>query len=329
LSGRGIFALAVVQGGCDCLEILLQRVFASHLKRPNMHLGINKSECGTLKKDLFQYTRDILLGSVGDVFRGQMGPMVISRTSGPSDVATYSVSARVLGMTNDLANALFGGVLLTAFAQLHGSGDRTRLNREFERATRVTAGFGAWLIGGLLIFGGAFIERWLGKEFGAAYDLLAILAIPHALVIMQYPAYNLLFTIGGQRALMLVSCSGGVAAGVLSLFLVKYLGVQGVAMALAIELSIASLIAIPLLLRRFCGIRPVYYIGINLLWPALKGLCVPLVCAWLVRDQVQADYGALLYCGIVYALGLGISAPWLLLDRDGRQTMKNALAFWK
>lgn len=323
--GGGFLAVGLVQGLGDCLELALQAVFARSFRLPADTQLASPQVFKELRRDLFHFTRDTLLSSFGEAFRHQVGPMVIGKFRGAAEVSTYSVSLRMIGMSNDVANALFGGVVLTAFGQLHGAANADRLKREFTRMTAVTAGFGAWVVAGLLVFGDAFLHRWLGPHFSQSYELLLILALPHGLVIMQYPAYNLLFTLGKQRGLMWLSCLGGLTVGVLSLLLGHTWGAKGVACVLAVEMLTASLVFIPWLLHKSCKINPVGYLSKTLTWPAIKALILPLVCVWFVREQIRPDYVSLTWCGAVYALTFGLAAPWLLLDAEGRRVLSRSL----
>jgi O-antigen/teichoic acid export membrane protein len=320
----GLLGVGLVHGLGDCLELALQAIFARRLRVPGYAPAADDGRLAELRKDLFHYTRDMLLNSVGNTFRTQVGPMVIGKLRGAAEVSIYSVSTRILGILHDVTNAMFGGIVLTAFGQLHGAEDKERLNREFNRVTTITAGFGAWAVGGLVLFGDAFIHRWLGDSFAASCSILLILAVPHALSIMQYPAYNLLFTIGGQRGLLWLGFIGGFIAGILSLLFGRAWGTQGVAMALATEGLIGSAIGVPWLLHHYCKINPLRYLAVSILWPGLKALVLPVTCAWLLRSQIVPDYGHLVLCGVAYSLVFVLSAPWLLMDAEGRRLISRA-----
>lgn len=315
----GLLGVGLVHGLGDCLELALQAAFARRLRISVYAPAADDDRLAELRKDLFHYTRDMLLNSVGNTFRTQVGPMVIGKLRGAAEVSIYSVSTRVLGILHDVTNAMFGGIVLTAFGQLHGAEDKKRLNREFNRVTTITAGFGAWAVGGLVLFGDAFIHRWLGDSFAPSYTILLILAVPHAFSIMQYPAYNLLFTIGGQRGLLWLGFIGGLVTAVLSLLFGRAWGTQGVAMALATEGLISSVIGVPLLLHHYCKIQPLRYLVVSILWPGLKALVLPVFCAWLLRSQIVPDYGKLVLCGVAYSLAFALSGPWLLMDAEGRR----------
>jgi hypothetical protein len=81
----------------------------------------------------------------------------------------------------------------------------------------------------------------------------------------------------------------------------------------------------PLLVRKSAQMNPLVYLGSTVLWPGLRALALPALFAWWIRGWLTPDYGRLFLCGAGYALVFLISAPWLAMDADMRQSLWHAL----
>ena len=180
-------------------------------------------------------------------------------------------------------------------------------------------------MGGLMLFGKAFMLRWLGASFEGAYEVTQILAVPYALLFMQYPANSLLYALGWQRQLTWLRCLSGILAGVFSIVFGVLWGFKGVAWGPAIEMGAFYGIAYPILVHRAAGITFTRYFWNYVLWPGVKGLALPLLAGWAMLPWITPDYARLVCCGAVYALAMVISVPVCLLDEEGRRLLLKAL----
>ncbi|MDB6138308.1 MAG: polysaccharide biosynthesis protein, partial [Verrucomicrobiaceae bacterium] len=296
---------------------------------PPLHLDavVEGEAAAKARQELVSFTRDVIFGMLGDGVRANVGPQVMSTVVGLNMVPVYSMGTSLISKAEDVVNTLFGGGLLSVFGQMHGGGERERLHREFGRIMAITAGFGAATVAGLVIFGKAFMQRWLGNKFDGAYDVMAILALPYALFFMQYPAHSFLYALGWQRQVMWLRCSSGVLAAVFAVIFGLMWGFRGVAMGPALDMGALYAIAFPWLVHRAMGIAWPTYGWNYVVWPGLKGLILPLLAAYAVKAWILPDYPHLLICGVIYAFAMVVSVPLCLLDKEGRALMCGALGW--
>ncbi|MDI1311677.1 lipopolysaccharide biosynthesis protein [Prosthecobacter sp.] len=329
IMGGGILGVGLVQGGGDLLELALQRFFSKKLRFAvfKESLTMSAEYLSNLKREMFHFTRDYMLTGFADTLRFQAGPMVLGSVRGARDIAIYSTALRLILTYVDITNAAFGGGVLMAFGQLHGAGESHRLEKEFRRLAKITAGFAAWAMCGIVLFAQPFLHRWLGTEFDESYAIILILALPYGLVGMQFPAYNLLAAMGRQHDLMWVSCIGGVATALFTIGAGIQWGVTGVATVLGIEMLIFSSVVAPWLIYRCLHLNPLSYLGLDVLWPGFKALLLPLTVAALMHEWLVADYELLFTAGCVYTAAFVLPAPLLLLDGEGRQILKRLVGF--
>ncbi|MDB6119124.1 MAG: epsK [Verrucomicrobiaceae bacterium] len=324
--GGGLILVGTVVALSDVLEMTLQKAFAKRL--PALHLDevVEDEAAVTARRELVSFTRDIIFGMVGDGVRGNVGPQVMSTVVGLHMVPVYSMGTSLISKAEDVVNTLFGGGLLSVFGQMHGGGERERLHREFGRIMAITAGFGAATAAGLVIFGKAFMQRWLGDKFHGAYEVMSILALPYALFFMQYPAHSFLYALGWQRQVMWLRCTSGVLAGVFAIIFGLLWGFKGVAMGPALDMGLLYAIAFPWLVHRATGIPFVKYGWSNILWPGIKGLILPLSAAYAITPWILPDYPHLVACALIYALAMVVSVPLCLLDKEGRALILGSMS---
>lgn len=325
--GGGIILVGVLHALSDLLELTLQNHFSKRLP-PFHHEKIEENESAAgVRKELSNFTRDVVVGSIGDGVRAGVGPQVTGFLIGLNMVPIYAMGMRLITMAEDVVNSLFGGTLLSIFGQLHGGAETERLRREFARIIAITSGFGAAAVGGLILFGKAFLRRWLGEKFDGAYEVMVVLSVPYGLYFMQYPSLSLLFTLGYQKYMMWLRCASGLLAGICAISFGLVWGFKGVAWGPAVEMSILYAVAFPLLVHKAIGIPWQKYAWNLVMWPAMKGLALPLLAGWIMRPWITPDYSRIITCSAIYAFTMVISVPLLLLDAEGREALMAAL--WK
>jgi O-antigen/teichoic acid export membrane protein len=119
------------------------------------------------------------------VTRRQLSPLLIGALMALALVAPFSIAERMLAMTAALLTAVTG--VLTPFATaLHATDQNDRQRRLFLVGGRHAAAFATFLIVGLLVLGGSFINLWIGPTFAEAALLLTILAVGELLPSTQY-----------------------------------------------------------------------------------------------------------------------------------------------
>lgn len=321
--GGGLLAVGLLQAAGDLLELGLQGLGSRGLRRAAAASAVvpGSGSLGALRQQLFGYTRDSMLASLGDTLRHQVGALVLGSVRGARELAVYSMGLRLILTYVDVCNAAFGGGVLMAFGQLHGAGDSARIEREFRRLTKVTAGFAAWAMGGIVFLAEPFLQRWLGPGFEDSYTTVMILALPFGLLGMQYPAYSLLAAMGHQKYLMWISGGGGVVTAMVTIPAAMAWGSVGVTAVLGVEIALTVVVLIPLLLRKCLGIPYWSYVVADVAGAGCKAVLLPAALGWWMRDWRQPDYGVLVLCGAVYTLGFVLPAPWLLLDGEGRRLL--------
>lgn len=324
--GCGIVHVALIHSAGECFELLLQARLSKNLEQSG-GLQSSMDQIRDTRRELFAYSRSIIFGAFGDSLRLELNPFLIARMQGVSQLPAYSVGVRLITLLQDMVNALFGGQLLAAFGQLHGAEEPEKLQRQYLRVTHITSGFSAAAMTGVVFIAGPFLQRWVGDSMAAANQVLLILAVPYTVHFMQFPAYNLLYTVGRTQWIVWLCFIGGFCSASLSIILGLRFGVMGVVLGSGIEMFISRGLIMAWFVHRCTGLNAFSYFFCHVLWPGLKGMLVPGLFAWGVHHMVLPEYGSILFYGACYGALFLLCFPWLVMDPEARKLLSSHLPF--
>jgi O-antigen/teichoic acid export membrane protein len=97
---------------------------------------------------------------------------------------------------------------------------------------------------------------------------------------MQYPAHSLLYTLNKQRWLVWANFIGGIVTVIFAVALVPFLGLRGVVLGTALEMSVFYLFIMPWLMRDCAKLNPWRYLFGMILQPMAVSLALPALYAW-------------------------------------------------
>ena len=296
-AGYGLITLLVAHILIDVFDQLLLLFFARKVESGLRLKGACDGEVRT--GELLRYSATMLLSIAGQSLRQGIDPLIITRVSGVSILPQYNVGTRFLGMFTDVINAIFGGNFIAAFSQLHGRGDADALKERFLQAIRYSTVLATIGGGGLMIFGPAFIVRWVGSDFVSSGKVLLILAPVTTLFLCQYPVESLLASQNKQHWLAVFTLIFGVFNLVLSLFLASRIGWIGVVWATFFEMALAFGIGTPWLVTRVCKISFKLYFR-QMFLPGAKISLISLAYWFGVRSLIVPAYDRLFGLGLGY-----------------------------
>lgn len=199
----------------------------------------------------------------------------------------YSLGQKFAIMFYDVAYAIVGAQLLSAFSQLDGADDRSGLERGFIAASRISVQV-AVIGGGILwAIGPAFLTRWVPQQAAEATPVLLALIFPHVLGAAQIPARHLLISLARHRALALTFLVGIILNILLTYVLVRQQGITGAAIASLVVMSLVYGVAMPWLVVTQVGLswRTVAW---QCLWlPLVRSTVLMAPAFFLARQWLQ------------------------------------------
>jgi O-antigen/teichoic acid export membrane protein len=244
-------------------------------------------------RSLFGYSVYTFISQIADQLRFNIDNLVITAFMGLSAVTLYSIAARLIKYFMDFVGSAIG-MLTPVFSQYEACGDYNSIREKFMLTTKVSC-YLSIMIGGLIImFGHAFIQRWVGERYINAYPILVILTLPMILALMQTPSIQLLYGISKHKFFTVSNSCEGIANIILSIVLVKKFGLLGVALGTAVPMVIVKLFIQPIFTCKAIGLSVrTYYLGIII--PAALGSSIIFAFFWiLLKNFIFPNYPVLL-----------------------------------
>ena len=310
LSGHGVITLLVAHILVDVIDQMLLVFFARRVEAGLRLQGPCGGEVGT--GELLRYSATAMATSAGHSLRQGIDPFIITNVSGVAALPQYSVGIRFLSVFTDVVNAIFGGNFIAAFSQLRGRGDLGILNERFLQSIRystVVATLGGC---GLMMFGPAFIVRWVGSDFIVSGKVLWILTPMTVLSLCQYPVWSLFYSQNKQHWLAVFTMAAGILNLSLSFYLALRIGWMGVVWATCAEMALAFGVGTPLLVTRVCAISIQRYF-LQILIPGVK-ITAASAAYWLTaRSLVLPAYDRLLLLGCGYLAFISLAIWFFVL----------------
>lgn len=193
--------------------------------------------------ELFRYSINSFISSLGDMLRFPIDNLIISSFIGLSYVTIYSIPVRLLSYANAFIIQSLS-VLQPVFAKLHAEGNATELQRKFEFANHISFCLGGLLASGLFILGGNFIELWIA-QYDEINILIIILPLTLLVGISQQPAIMVLYAINRHRYYAYQNIIEAAFHIILSLLFLQFWGIYGVAMGTVLPMIIGRILFLP------------------------------------------------------------------------------------
>jgi O-antigen/teichoic acid export membrane protein len=327
-SGHGILALA--------LATLITNVIGSALligwytlRYRDIRFGLAFIQGNTVLR-LLDYSYKNLIAAIGDLLRFQIDLVVIASFCPLSHVAVYAIASRLSAYFMEAVSA-FIGMSIPLFSQLDARGNPDVLKDIFYLLIKIASIVSIYIAGMFLSLGKAFILRWVGDAFSGSYPVLVILTIGVGIALSQYPTVNLLRGLSLHTSVSLLHIVEGLANLGLSIWLVKPLGLSGVALGTAIPITIFAGIVTPVIAIRsvdFLQPRAFFRVyGLVILKASvLMALFYGAVYPWIMPDFFRLGWAlclSTLYFPMAYA--------WGFSAKEKRQYLRirERLGLWK
>jgi len=307
-SGGGLLALGIVFLAMNLLSFLIFTWMALHLLP--IRLSWRQFERRALR-EMLSYGVFAFAIVVAEKLRFQSDAMVIGAFLPATAITFFFVGSRLVEYSSYAVRSM-SQIFTPMSSQFHAVGDLVRLQRTFTAGNRACALIIFPLCVTLLILGKSIIEAWVGARYIASYSILVLLLLPRSLYLAQSTSNKILLGMGQHRILAFVLLLEGGVNLLLSLFLVRRLGITGVALGTAIPLACTSLWFLPRHACRVLNMPVGTFLNRAYSLPLL--LCVPLAGVLLFANYEfpahsyvgllpQIASGGMVYCaGVGYAL---------------------------
>jgi O-antigen/teichoic acid export membrane protein/glycosyltransferase involved in cell wall biosynthesis len=231
-SGGGLVELAWMITGSNVLEHIALAV-AARRYLPELRFSVSLIDRVTFRR-IRGYSVNALLAMLAGRISFQTDSVVISYFLAPQFITFFAVGARLTDYVKSSLRAVTT-VLTPAVSTLEARGEHATIQRMFVGGTRYVLWAVLPIQAGLMLLGLPFLKLWLGERLAEeCYPVLLILSVPLALAMAQSIGGRILYGTGRLRWYGRLAILEALANLVLSVALVKPLGIEGVAWGTAI-----------------------------------------------------------------------------------------------
>jgi O-antigen/teichoic acid export membrane protein len=310
--GLGLLAVALVTVGMrtlvPCIYVVLVfralplRIHWKHVDRKSFRLLVN-------------YSLPVLVFSLGSQLFFASDEAITGMFISAASVAYFAVGARIVRYSTSFADAVGSlfGPLSSHYDATENLGGQRKILIDGSRACALTT-FPLMVL--FLILGKPIIQVWVGARYLSSYPILAVLIVATGLTRSEETLRYILQGMARHRPLAWLRIAEGSVNIVLSVLLLHWFGILGVALGTAIPMTLSALFYYPPHLCRILK-TPLSTFVTRAFLPPLA-FCVPLgAVLFALKDlfpkpsvatlAIQAGGGGLVYGALVL---------WFVFTRD-------------
>lgn len=230
-------------------------------------------------------------------------------------ITHFSIGARLVDYAGEVVSSL-AQIFTPMSSQFHAAGDYDRLRQIFISGNRACAFIMFPICVSLIVMGKSVIEAWMGPRYVSSYVILLILLIPSTLYNAQTTSNRILFGISQHKSLAIIVLIEGVANVILSVALVRPLGIVGDAIGTAIPLVCTAILFLPRHMCRKLEVPVRKFISNAYFYPALFCIPMALTLAFVQRSFYAHRYPQLVLNLFVGWVVYGGCALWFFATRE-------------
>ncbi|MBP7087853.1 MAG: oligosaccharide flippase family protein [Candidatus Omnitrophica bacterium] len=270
--GKGLIAVGVITLAINLVDNSLRTFFAFRMY-PDIKLSHYFINYKTFKENLsYGIYSFISVVAVNIIF--YTDSIVIGKFLSMGMITYYAIAANLIEyVRNFVATAI--GVFQPVSAKLDAHKNIIGLQKLLITGTKFSLllilPIGLFLI----FFGKQFITLWMGYEYAVLSSaVLIILTLPQFSAVSQYISGTILFGMAKHKILAYLVIGEAIANLIISIILVKKIGLIGVAWGTAIPLLVTSIFVVPLYVCKKIGLSFFIYIKNSFIEPLLCSIIV-------------------------------------------------------
>jgi O-antigen/teichoic acid export membrane protein len=306
--GYGIFSLALVTVVAGIPEKIAYIYFAKR-HYPELHISLNYLSRKTIRI-LYGFGLFVVLIQIGDLIKFNIDSLIIASFVGMASVTHYGIASTLMMNFMTLMGTVMG-VFVPVFSRLEAEKNTIRTKKAFFLSTKLAICISSFVGFGLIAWGRFFIERWMGPDYLDAYPCLVFLIVGCTVSQWHSASYAILYGTSKHKFYAIANGAEAVLNLGLSLLLVRWYGIIGVAIGTMVPILMIKLFVLPVYVCRLTSMPFNEYIfeAGRTLGIVLISLIIPAI---LSLSFGAAEYIRLIMIGIVSGL-LYFSGIWMFV----------------
>ena len=269
--GYGLLMVAFITVALPMLASMVRVVIAQHLLP--IRYGWSYVDRHAFKQ-VANYGSVTFMIIVAGRLRFRTDAVIIGSFLSVSAITYFSIGSRLVDYATEVVSNM-AQIFTPMSSQFDATGDHERLRKIFLTGNRACALIIFPICIALVMLGKSVIETWVGLRYVSSYIVLLILLIPTTIYYAQSASNRMLFGMSRHKSLAIVVLLEGIANVVLSIALIRRLGIVGDAIGTAIPLLCTSLFFLPRHMCRLLQVPLRTFVWVVYFSPVM--LCLPMV----------------------------------------------------
>lgn len=326
--GSGIVAVAAIQFGIATVSGLVTAILAIWmLRRRGMafrFVWLDARRFRAFARRIFGYGFYVIVNNVGEKIITAADAIIVAVYLPIASVAYYAIAGSLVGYLRALLGST-ASLFNPLASHLHALGQRQAVTEAFMLGVKINVVVTLPVAAVFALLGNRFVGLWMGEEFaGPAGEVLTILAVASVITAPQWVFSSVLYGISRHRIIAVLRIIEAIANLGLSVVLVQWIGLRGVALGAAIPSAIIVMVVLPIMAARAIGLDLHRYYFDAYLRPLLAVLPMALAAYWirqswpaqsLVYFFAEVAVLCLLYLPATFAITLNASERRSLVQR--------------
>ncbi len=278
--GYGLITVAFITVVLPLLSSILRGIIVFHVCP--VALGLKHVDRASFRQ-MANYGGTTFLVLVASRLRFRTDELVLGTMMSTVAVTWFNIGARIVDYASEFVTSL-AQVFVPMSSESEATGNLDRVRKIYIAGNRVCAFLILPITAILIILGKDIIRIWVGASYiEHSYPVLVVMIIPFALMLSQAASGRILFGLGKHQTWASITVIEGIANVVLSIALVRPLGIVGDALGTAIPLSFTCLVFLPRHLKKQIGVPVGTFVREAFTLPIL--LTLPLVGTLLLANR--------------------------------------------
>lgn len=328
--GYGIVAMGVIQLGVGLFSGVLVYIAALHqLRKREIPLRFRwiplRQQTGVLK-NLGNYSFFVLINNLAQKAIFSSDALIIGMFMPAAAVTYYAIAGNLIEYLRRLSNVT-AEVLNPLTSELSSLNQHEKIRRVLVQGSKLALLVGLPIATVYIFLGREFIGLWMGEKYGPlAGDVLVVLALGQILSFPHYTMNSLLYGMSRHHIIALWRIFEAVVNVVLSIVLVQYYGIIGVAIATVIPHLIVVVVVLPWQISRIVGMSLGDYVRSAYVRPLLAVAPFALLCDWAAHN-VHPESLLAFFSQVALLMPIYLLSAWgIAFNRSDRRYYWSILA---
>ncbi|MBZ5666521.1 MAG: flippase, partial [Acidobacteriia bacterium] len=278
--GYGLITVALITVTMPVLSSILRGIIVFRLCP--VPIGLKHVDRASFRH-MANYGSTTFIVMIAARLRFRTDELVLGTMMSTVAVTWFNIGARIVDYAQEFVTSL-SQVFVPMASQSEATGNLDRVRKIYIAGNRACAFLILPISAILIILGKHIIRVWMGARYVPhSYPVLVVMIIPFTLLLSQAASTRVLFGLGKHQTVAAITLIEGIANLILSIALVRPLGIVGDALGTAIPLSFTCIVFLPRHLKKRIGVPVGTFLRQAYTLPILLNL--PLVAALLLANR--------------------------------------------